>query len=380
MNAKRPYTILVAPDKFKGTLSAEGFCDAVEEALQDMNIEIQLIKHPMADGGDGSLEILKHHLNAEEVTVKVNDPLFRPIEATYLLKGDTAYIEMAAASGIALLQPEERNCMNTTSYGFGELIQHALTYGTTNLFLFIGGSSTCDAGMGMASALGYQFLDASGETINPIGQNLQKVAGILSPEDRKRINVTTLCDVKNPLYGLNGSAYVYAPQKGASEDEVIQLDMGLKHFAEQLKVKLDKDIAHVEGAGAAGGMGAGTMAFLDAQLQSGTQTMMQLTQFEEALHNVDLIITGEGKLDAQTLSGKVVQGVANEARRKSIPVVAIAGSVDLTPAQQEYLGLQYTFSVLDAAPNLAQAMREPKTYIRGIIKQHLDPILRTIAS
>lgn len=376
----KPFTILVAPDKFKGSLSAEVFCDAVEEAINEMAIGVKTRKHPMADGGDGSLAILKHYLDVEEITVEVNDPLFRPIEAAYLRYGDTAYIEMASASGIALLQPHERNCMNTTSLGFGQLIRHAISSGAKTLYLFIGGSSTCDAGIGMATALGYQFLDVSGKAIVAIGKNLQKVKRILPPKGRKEITVTTLCDVQNPLYGLNGSAQVYAPQKGASPDEIIKLDKGLKHISKKIKQYLNRDIAHIKGAGAAGGMGAGTIAFLDAQLQSGTQTMMQLTNFEDALQDVDLVITGEGKLDEQTLSGKLVSGVSSTARKRKIPVMAIAGSIVLTKTQQKALGLQHTFSILDQAPSFDSAMQHPERYLKDIVKQHLGFILNAIVS
>ncbi|SHG73180.1 glycerate kinase [Flagellimonas flava] len=351
---------VVAPDKYKGSLTGFQFCEAVENGLKMVFAKSEIIKKPLADGGDGTLEVVKEYLDANKETIKVKDPLFREIEASYLLskhKG-IAYIEMSEASGYKLLDKSELNCMDTTTVGTGEMIADALKKGAKEIVLGIGGSATNDAGMGMASALGYVFKDKDGNTLNPIGRNLEKVFRIDGSEalpKLKTAKIKVACDVNNPLYGKNGAAYVYGPQKGASTKEVELLDTGLRNFAEVIREFSDMDMQSISGAGAAGGMGAGAVVFLDAELTSGVDLIMEMAQFQEALQDADWIITGEGQLDGQTLSGKTINGVLKMAKQRNIPVAALCGSVDISVQEMQRLGLSYAVSILNQIGSLEQA-------------------------
>jgi len=353
-------TILIAPDKFKGSLSAVGVCEAIQTGIHRFNPNIKTRIHPLADGGEGSLEILKQYTDSQTITTTVADPLMRSIEAQYLIAQQTAYIEMSAASGLILLAESERNCMNTTTFGTGEMILDAIRRGIRDIVLFIGGSATNDLGTGMASALGYRFLDTDKNSINPIGKNLTEIKII---DDKNSllnlvdVSVRVLCDVTNPLYGTQGAAYTYARQKGANDTEIEHLDKGLRNIAEVLKTHNYPDIADLEGAGAAGGMGGGAVAFLEAKMVSGINFFIELTDLETKVQQADLVITGEGKLDDQTLKGKVVSGVAAMANRHNVPVVAVCGANTL---QGDELGLKSIYSVMDISQSVEEAMRHAK--------------------
>ena len=351
--------ILIAPDKFKGSLSAQTVATALSKGLKKSNPNLDIITRPMADGGDGSLEVLAHYFDLQTIVVEVEDPLFRPINATYKMAGTTAYIEMAAASGLALLKEAERNCMDTSSYGTGELILDAIKKGATTIYLFIGGSATNDAGMGIASALGWVFYSKSGEILVPIGENLAEVHRIENDflfYKPTKVNFKVICDVNNPFYGENGAAYVYGPQKGASTEEVKKLDQGLQHLASLLKTNNYADIADIPGAGAAGGVGGGGIAFLDATLVSGIQTFLDLTELETAIKTCDLIITGEGKLDSQTEQGKVISGVCQLAKKHEKPVIAVCGAADFPISTS--LELQAVYTVLSQSKSVDEAMEK----------------------
>ncbi|MEM9648943.1 MAG: glycerate kinase [Bacteroidota bacterium] len=351
---------VVAPDKYKGSLTGFQFCEAVESGLKMVFPSAEIIKKPLADGGDGTLEVVKEYLEASEETVEVKDPLFRKVKANYLFskhKG-IAYIEMSEASGYKLLDKSELNCMETTTVGTGQMIADALKKGAKEIVLGIGGSATNDAGMGMASALGYIFKDKEGNELKPIGRNLQEVHRIDGSEvdpKLKKARVKVACDVNNPLYGKNGAAYVYGPQKGASTKEVALLDAGLQSFAEVIQAFSGLDVQSIPGAGAAGGMGAGAVVFLDAKLTSGVDLIMEMAQFEAALQNADWIITGEGQLDGQTASGKTIEGVIRMAKTKKIPVAALCGSLNISIAGIQQLGLDYAVSILNEIGTLEQA-------------------------
>ncbi|UII81239.1 glycerate kinase [Flagellimonas sp. CMM7] len=351
---------VLAPDKYKGSLSGEQFCEAVESGIRMVFPDAIIIKKPLADGGDGTIEVVKHYLNASEVKITVKDPLFRNIDAGYLLSNDkkTAFIEMSEASGYKLLAKNEMNCMHTTSFGTGELIADGLKKGVKEIILGIGGSATNDGGMGMATALGYEFLDSNGNKLNPTGENLIKVKRIVEKGALKGLSQTKFkvaCDVNNPLYGKNGAAYIYGPQKGASGEEVNFLDQGLKNFAEVIQSAFKVDVQSIPGSGAAGGMGAGTMVFLNAVLTSGVDLVMEMADFENALAETDWIITGEGQLDGQTSSGKTIDGVLKLASTKNIPVAAFCGSVDISVDEMKGLGLTYAISILNEIGNLEDA-------------------------
>ena len=353
--------ILIACDSFKDGLPALEVCRAIARGWQQGWPPAQVQLFPLADGGEGTARILTYHSGGQWVEKTVRGPLFQPVQAAYGQSGDgkTAFIEMAAAAGLPLLRPEERNPLNTTTYGLGELILDAVGRGVERILLGIGGSATNDAGLGMAAALGYRFLDEQGEGLLPIGANLSKIKHIDRGQARIQpgaIAVEVLCDVRNPLYGPQGAAQVYAPQKGADLAAVQLLDDGLQHFAGLLETAFGRDFASVPGAGAAGGLGAGAMAFLGATLQPGIEAVMALTGFEAQLRQAQLVITGEGKLDAQTAQGKLIQGIARQAMAAGVPVIALCGAVLATPAEIAALGLQAAFSIQTRPASLAEAL------------------------
>ena len=357
--------ILIAPDKFKDALNAIEVCDAIEAGIKSFNSSIEVIKFPLADGGEGTAEILRFHSGGKRIEMEVCDPLFRPIKVDYGLSSDgkTAFIEMAKASGLALLKPDERNCLQTTSFGTGEMILHAIMHGARKIILGIGGSATTDGGIGMAAPLGFNCLDAKGDPLEPIGRELPKIKRIeidILPFDLNEIEVEVACDVSNPLYGSDGAAYVYGPQKGADPQSVKLLDEGLQNLAKVWKSMDMGDFAQIPGAGAAGGMGAGSMAFLGAKLKSGIELVMEQSNFENYLEAVDLIITGEGKIDDQTLFGKTVQGVCTRANSRDIPVVALCGTLSASSETLDKLGLAFTSSILNGPVQLTEAIESTR--------------------
>ncbi len=352
---------IIAPDKFKGSLTGFEFCDAVEEGLKKVFDDLQIVKMPLADGGDGTIDVVKYYLDGEKISIKVNNPFFKPVEAPYLYseKSQIAYIEMAEASGLKLLNEEERDCSNATTFGTGELISDALNRGAKEIILGIGGSATNDGGMGMANALGFRFLDKDGEELKPIGSNLIVVAEI---DDSKKhpkledVKFKVACDVSNPFYGENGAAKIYAAQKGASQSEIESLDNGLRNFSKIIAETYEIDLQKMAGSGAAGGIGGGALVFLKGQLTSGIELIKELADFDNAITDADWIITGEGKLDIQTLSGKTIAGVISAASKKNIPVAALCGSVDVTEKEQDQLQLTYVTSIVRGVSNLQEAM------------------------
>ena len=263
---------VLAPDKYKGSLTGLEFCNAVEKGIKQVFPKVNIIKLPLADGGDGTIDVVRNYLNADLVALQVLDPLFRQIQSSYLLSSDKkiAFIEMSEASGYKLLQKSELNCMHTTTIGTGELIVEALNKGVKEIIIGIGGSATNDGGIGVASALGYEFLDNNGNILKPIGSNLYRVATIRKTSIHKRlesVKVNVACDVSNPFYGPNGAAHVYGPQKGVNSSEVELLDAGLKNLAKVIKSNLEIDIQNIKGSGAAGGLGGGAVAFLKCQIK-----------------------------------------------------------------------------------------------------------------
>ena len=352
---------VIAPDKFKGSLTGFEFCDAVEKGMRMVFKDVEILKKPLADGGDGTIEVVKYYLNGEKITVTVNDPLFRPIAASYLYspENNIAFIEMAEASGLKLLKDAERNCMRSTTLGTGELIADALKKGAKEVILGIGGSATNDGGMGMAHALGYRFLDESGQELQPVGSNLMSVKSIddskIHPQ-LQEVMVKVACDVSNPLYGPNGAAKVYGAQKGASEKEIELLDAGLQNYSKTILKQYDIDLQQTNGSGAAGGIGGGAIVFLNGKLISGIDLIKELANFDTAIEGSDWIITGEGKLDGQTLSGKTIDGVLHSAKRQGIQVAALCGIVDISEEIKEKLGLAYIIAVSEGISDIQLAM------------------------
>lgn len=362
--------ILIAPDKFKGSLSAMEVCNAIESGIKRFNPAIETIKHPLADGGEGTLTILQNYFKLEIVTISVKDPLFRDISVSYMVSKNTAYIEMANASGLQLLDKKEKNCYYTSTYGTGQLILDAVNKNFKKIVLFIGGSATNDAGIGMATALGYQFLDENNLEINPIGKELLSIKTINSSNlafDINKLNVTVVCDVKNPLFGPNGAAYVYGPQKGASEREIQILDLGLQNLSNQVTKFLHKDVAYISGAGAAGGLGAGSVAFLNAKIQSGIDFVIEQTGFDTLIKsNFDLIVTGEGCVDKQTIEGKVIKGISERANQLNIPFSIIAGTIKDKELIIENLNPKNIYSIMELGITAEDAIQNAASYLNII--------------
>jgi len=355
--------IIIAPDSFKGSLTSSQVCAAIKRGIEKADESIDIITIPMADGGEGTVDALMNSLGGSKIQVWVKDPLFRKIKVQYgiLDDGITAVIEMASASGLALLSREERNPMNTTTYGTGELINDALDRGCRKFIIGIGGSATNDGGIGMAAALGARFYDSEGNEIELTGSGLTKLDSIDLRELDPRVKESSFrvfCDVENPLYGPSGAAYVYGRQKGADDEMIEKLDNGLRRLSEIIEKDLGKSVASIPGAGAAGGLGAGLMAFLDAKLEKGIDFLMQTIGFEERIKDADLIITGEGRMDEQTKYGKTVFGIIKAAKKQEIPVVGICGSIGDGVEELYAEGLSSVFSIVNRPMSLSESIEQ----------------------
>jgi len=324
--------IVIAPDSFKDSLSAEKVADAIAAGLADVMPHAQLVKCPMADGGEGTVEAIVAAGNGQLRRNHVQGPLGAPVEAHWgwLPDSRTAIIEMAEASGLQLLKPEQRNACITSTFGTGELIKAALDAGARRVILAIGGSATNDAGAGALQALGLGLFDAQGNSLPRGGLALAHVARIersgLDPR-LAEVRFEIAADVNNPLCGEHGASAIFGPQKGASAEQVQLLDQALGHFADHCANVLPKDVRHEPGSGAAGGLGFAAKAFLGAQFRAGVEVVAELVGLAEAVKGADLVITGEGRFDAQTLRGKTPFGVASIARAEGVPVVVLAGTL-----------------------------------------------------
>ncbi|MAX70893.1 MAG: glycerate kinase [Flavobacteriaceae bacterium] len=364
--------IILAPDKYKGSLTGIEFCNIVAPIFKQ-TINAEVLNVPLADGGDSTIEVVNYYLNGDTIEVEVNNPVFNKVKANYLYAqaSKTAFIEMAEASGLKLLKSHEQNCRHTSTFGTGQLILDAINKGAKHIILGIGGSATNDCGIGMATALGYRFLDETNTEVKPIGNELIKIKTIddsnVDPR-LKSVAIQIACDVTNPLYGLNGAAYVYAKQKGASNSDIEFLNQGLQSFSKILEDHFNVNIQEIAGAGAAGGMGAGCITFLNGTLSPGIELVKQIANFNTKIDNADWIITGEGKLDSQTLSGKAIDGILKSVKPKGIKVATFCGSVDLSPKELLNMGIDYSASVIDRARNLEDALTNTKQYLSEIAK------------
>lgn len=357
---------LICPDKFKGSLTAIEVAIAVEKGLPKIFKATQV---PMADGGEGSLEVIADNLVGNWNIATVRDPLFRTISAKYFVSGTTAYIEMAKASGYELLTDDERNCLKTGTLGTGQLIQDAINQGARSIYLFIGGSATNDGGIGVATALGFKFLDKTGNELSPVGENLINIHEIILPEKSlSEVSFTVVCDVKNPFYGSNGAAHVYAAQKGANEEQIVELDKGLQNLAQVIKKQFKINLQEIPGTGAAGGLGGGAVAFLNANIQSGTQTLIDITGLREKIKSSELVITGEGKVDSQSISGKLVDGICEIARENDVPVWIICGISEIPTAELIKLGVEKVISLVDAETTSDYAIKNARDLIEKRIE------------
>jgi len=353
--------LLIAPQEFKGSLSAADAARAMAEGLRRALPDAELDLAPMADGGPGTVEALVTAGGGRRLTTTVADPLGRPVEAAWglLEEGRTAVVEMAAASGLVLLRPEERDARRASTYGTGQLIIAALEAGCRRLIIGLGGSATNDGGAGMAQALGARLTDEEGRELPPGGAALARLACIdVSGLDGRLRDCQVLgaTDVTNPLCGPQGASAVYGPQKGASPADVQELDAALARYAAVIERDIGKRVADVPGAGAAGGIGAGLIAFLDAELRSGAELVAEVVGLEKRIAAADLVVTGEGRLDAQTAYGKTVATVARLARAQGRPVVALAGRVDDAQGACSALGLEAALSIMPGPLPEAEVM------------------------
>lgn len=355
--------VVIAPDSFKESLSALEVAEAIERGFRQIFPQVQYVKLPMADGGEGMVDSMVAATGGEIVTVAVTGPLGQPVQAFYGLlgEGETAVIEMAAASGLHLAPKAQRDPRMTTSYGTGELIQAALDRGVKTIILGIGGSATNDGGAGMMQALGARLLDENRQALPPGGAALAQLAYIdLSGVDPRlqQVSITAACDVDNPLCGANGASAVFGPQKGATPEMVTQLDAALRHYGTLLEQATGREVINAPGAGAAGGMGAALLGMLNARLRPGIEIVIETLQLEEALRDADLVITGEGRLDSQSIHGKTPIGVARVAKRFGLPVIGIAGSLSKDYQVVHQHGIDAAFSVLDRVVSLEEALAE----------------------
>ncbi len=371
--------VVLAIDSFKGCASSQELSAWIEEGIKEVYTEADVHSCYIADGGEGMLSALMQNVKGKIVTCKVHDPLMNPISAQYgiLEDGMTAVIEMAQAGGLPLVPKEKRNPLLTTTFGVGEQVKDAIEKGCRKFIVGIGGSATNDAALGMLQALGYRFLDASGKELGLGGAILESVHHIdesyVLPE-LKTCEFIVACDVDNVMYGPSGSAHVYAAQKGADEAMIERLDAGMKHFTEVLKKTVGKDVAMHAGSGAAGGMGGGMQAFLDATLRSGIEIILDQIGFDDHLNNATLVLTGEGRIDRQSLMGKVLSGVSKRCKKAGIPLIALGGGI--ADELEEHEGVDAIFSVMRYPMSLEEAME--KNRAEKLVKQSVKEIFRLI--
>lgn len=355
--------IVISIDSFKGSLSSKDAGMAVRDGILQVYSEkdVKIIVKPLADGGEGTIEALLSCKGGDKIEIDVTGPLGNKVSCTYgiLKENKTAVIEMAEAAGIKLVPSEYLNPMNTTTYGVGEIIADAVKRGCRDFIIGIGGSATNDGGIGMLQALGYEFYDSDCVPVGSEGKELARISGFSDKGSLKALKDCSFriaCDVNNPLYGPNGAAYVYGPQKGAGPDIVEYLDCGLRKYSEVIKNVLGKDTAHIPGAGAAGGLGYAFVTFLNAELESGIQFVLNEINLEEDILNADLVITGEGKLDFQTIMGKAPIGVAKLAKKYGKTVIAFAGAATEDADKCNIEGIDAYFDIIRMPMSVEEAM------------------------
>ncbi len=342
--------ILAVPNSFKGSRSSAELCEDLKRGFLSVDANADFVGIPVADGGDGFLASMVSALKGQYIEIDTFDPLGRPIKSLAGIYKDTGIVEMALASGIALLDSAEANPLIASTYGTGLIIKELLRLGIRSIVIGIGGSATNDAGIGCLNALGYRFLDQHGVELYPSGAALNSICSIDAANvlpGLKLSNITVVCDVTNPLYGTSGASYVYAPQKGATPDMVVQLDKGLRNFAQVVYAHTGEDYSALSGAGAAGGIGFGLVSLAGASLKSGVDTVLELTGYEKELENADLVITGEGRIDEQTKQGKLPMGVGVRALKKGIPCIAICGSASVKAEDLADIGITAVYALVD---------------------------------
>ncbi|MBU9711173.1 glycerate kinase [Evansella tamaricis] len=359
--------VVLAPDSFKGALSAKDICASLEQGIKHSIPHAIVQSIPMADGGEGTVENMVEATNGRIIVKEVMGPLKNKVNASYgIVDNKTVIIEVAEASGLTLISEEQRNPMITTSYGTGELIKDALDKGFRRFIIGLGGSATNDAGVGILKALGMKFYSEKMLPLADGGGSLGDLKYIDDTNLDPRIKDATFmvaCDVDNPFCGDNGASVIFGPQKGATCGMVEKLDQNLNHFAEVILNHTGEEVRSIKGGGAAGGIGAIFVTFFNATLQSGIELVMKEVKFEEKIANASLIITGEGKLDRQTLSGKVIMGVTTAARKKNVPVIALCGQLDLSREEINKLGLLAAFSIIQRPCDLKEAFQHTSPWL-----------------
>lgn len=375
--------IVLIPDSFKGTLSSTQICEIISGEIKRQFSDCEIISIPVADGGEGSVDCFLSALGGEKITTIASGPHLEQMKSSfgYLPESSIAVIEMASCAGLPLVE-NQKDPLGTTTYGVGELLLETANHGATKIILGLGGSCTTDGGCGAAAACGIKFYDEAGNSFIPTGETLSQIEHIdtssLDPAI-KTVDIVAMCDIENPMYGPEGAAYIFAPQKGATENEVKLLDEGLIHLANVIKQDLRADVATIPGTGAAGAMGAGMVAFFGAQLQMGIETVLDTVHFSEIIKDADLVITGEGKLDSQSLRGKVVIGVAKRAQDAGIPVISLVGGVesDISDAYKKgvtaifpinRLPEDFSISKENSAENLAATAQDVLRLVKCIEK------------
>lgn len=373
---------IIISDSFKGTLSSQEICRIARESFAKLQPDCRLLTIPVADGGEGTVACFHEACGGELITVPVQGPYGETVEASYLqLPDHRAVIEMASSSGLPQVGDRKDPC-RTSTFGVGQQIRHAIEAGNRQILVGLGGSCTNDGGCGCAASLGVEFLDAEGKPFVPVGGTLDRIAAIRLREAEKLlrdVKITAMCDIDNPLYGPTGAAYVFGPQKGADAATVEFLDGQLRAFDAMLRRELGRCVAEVPGAGAAGGFGAGMLAFFRAELQPGIEAVLDMVDFDRLLRGCDLVITGEGQLDSQSIRGKVISGVGRRSYWRGVPVVVIAGSVlpemeNIT--EQEELGVRAVFSVNRRAMDFSRSRHFSQENYRST----LENILRLITA
>lgn len=371
---------VLIPDSFKGTLSSKEICSIIEKSINYHFPECRVSSIPVADGGEGSVDCFLEALGGEKVYETVKGPYFEDMRSYYGLinGGETAVIEMASCAGLPLVE-DRKDPSKTTTYGVGQLILSAAERGCKKIIVGLGGSSTNDGGCGAAAAAGVRFFDCDGNEFIPTGGTLKDIAKIdLSGRSEiiKDIEIVTMCDIDNPMYGRTGAAYIFGPQKGAGQDMVEELDKGLIRLCEVIKKDLNKDLKDVPGGGVAGAMGAGMIAFFNSRLQMGIETVLDTVDFDNVIFGADMIFTGEGKLDTQSLRGKVVIGVAGRAKKKNVPVTVIAGGADKDIQEAFEMGVTSVFTINRLPQDFQISRHKSKENMEATI----DNILRLIKS
>jgi len=372
--------IVLIPDSFKGTLSSTQICEIIQSKINEHFPECQVISIPVADGGEGSVDCFLTALGGEKINLTVKNPYFEDMDSFYGIidNGNTAVIEMAACAGLPIVE-DRKDPTKTTTYGVGQLILDAAGRGVKKIIVGLGGSSTNDCGCGAAAAIGVRFINNKGEKFIPTGGTTHEISSIdISgrAEVLNGIEIVTMCDIDNPMYGPTGASHVFGPQKGANPEMVLFLDEGIKNISEVIKKDLNKDLSMVPGSGAAGAMGAGMIAFFDSVLQMGIETVLDTVNFSDVIKSADMIFTGEGKIDFQSLRGKVVIGVAKRAKLQNVPVTVVAGGADKGIDEAYDLGVTSIFTI----NRLPEAFETSRYKSVENISFAVDNILRLIKS